>query len=50
MMIMMMMVLKFAGHMFFHEKNSNNNLREKRLPRFATAWLLSQRIAKKPLL
>ena len=47
MMVMkMMMVLKFVEHMFFHEKNSNNNHREERLPRFAIAWPLSQPIAK----
>ena len=49
MMLMMMMLLKFAEHMFFHEQNSNNNLLEERLTRFAIAWPLSQRIAKKPL-
>ena len=48
MMIMMMMLLKFAEHMFFQEQNSNNNLLEERLTRFAIAWPLSQRIAKKP--
>ena len=39
----MKMVLKFVEHMFFHEKVSNNNLREERLLRFAIAWPLSQR-------
>ena len=46
MMMKLMMVLKFVEHVLFHEKNSNNNLREERLPRFAIAWPLSQRIAK----
>ena len=50
MMIKMMMVLKFVEHMFLHEKNSNNNLREERFPRFAIAWPLSKRIAKRSLL
>ena len=50
MMMKMMKMLKFVEHMFFYEKNSNNNLREERLPRFAIAWPLSQLIAKIPLL
>ena len=50
MMMMMMMMLKFVEHMLFHEKNSNNNLREERLPRFVIAWPLLQRIANNPLL